>query len=137
MRAWYPGRILEMNKIIGDRVQKGEIVARVESSSSLQTYTIPAPMSGRQLALIRYEAKPRLMEIPRAGKRERRPCRAPPKARGRPARRPSCAFGLMCSRVLTDRLAAGLTLPGTRYRRFTALRRHACRPLPAGLYSLL
>jgi cobalt-zinc-cadmium efflux system membrane fusion protein len=46
VRAWYPGRILEMNKIIGDRVQKGEIVARVESSSSLQTYPIPAPMSG-------------------------------------------------------------------------------------------
>ena len=30
VRAWYPGRILEMNKIIGDRVQKGDIVARVE-----------------------------------------------------------------------------------------------------------
>lgn len=46
VRAWYPGRIMEMSKIIGDRVQKGEIVARVESSSSLQTYPIPAPMSG-------------------------------------------------------------------------------------------
>ena len=46
VRAWYPGRIMEMNKIIGDRVQKGEVVARVESSSSLQTYAIPAPMSG-------------------------------------------------------------------------------------------
>jgi cobalt-zinc-cadmium efflux system membrane fusion protein len=46
VRAWYPGRIMEMSKVIGDRVQKGEIVARVESSSSLQTYAIPAPMSG-------------------------------------------------------------------------------------------
>jgi membrane fusion protein, heavy metal efflux system len=46
VRAWYPGRIMDMSKIIGDRVQKGEIVARVESSSSLQTYPIPAPMSG-------------------------------------------------------------------------------------------
>ena len=46
VRAWYPGRIMEMNKIIGDRVQKGDVVARVESSSSLQTYSIPAPMSG-------------------------------------------------------------------------------------------
>ena len=46
VRAWYPGRIMEMSKIIGDRVQKGEILARVESSSSLQTYPIPAPMSG-------------------------------------------------------------------------------------------
>ena len=46
VRAWYPGRIMEMNRIIGDRVQKGDVVARVESSSSLQTYAIPAPMSG-------------------------------------------------------------------------------------------
>jgi cobalt-zinc-cadmium efflux system membrane fusion protein len=46
VRAWYPGRVMEMSKIIGQRVQKGEIVARVESSSSLQTYAIPAPMPG-------------------------------------------------------------------------------------------
>ena len=46
VRAWYPGRVVEMTKIIGQRVQKGEIVARVESSSSLQTYPIPAPMAG-------------------------------------------------------------------------------------------
>ena len=94
-------------------------------------------MSGRQLALIRYEAKPRLMEIPRAGKRERRPCRAPPQSMRPPREAAFMRFGLMCLRLLTDRLDAGLTLPGTRYRRFTALRRHACRPLPAGLYSLL
>jgi cobalt-zinc-cadmium efflux system membrane fusion protein len=46
VRAWYPGRVMEMNKIIGQRVQRGEIVARVESSSSLQAYAIPAPMTG-------------------------------------------------------------------------------------------
>jgi membrane fusion protein, heavy metal efflux system len=46
VRAWYPGRIVDMTKIIGDRVQKGEVVARVESSQSLQTYAIPAPMLG-------------------------------------------------------------------------------------------
>ena len=46
VRAWYPGRIMEMNKMIGDTVKRGEVVARVESSSSLQTYAIPAPMSG-------------------------------------------------------------------------------------------
>ena len=46
VRAWYPGRVMEMTKVIGQRVQKGEIVARVESSSSLQTYAIPAPMAG-------------------------------------------------------------------------------------------
>ncbi len=41
VRAWYPGRVMEMTKVIGQRVQKGEIVARVESSSSLQTYADP------------------------------------------------------------------------------------------------
>lgn len=46
VRAWYPGRVMEMTKVIGQRVQKGEIVARVEASASLQTYPIPAPMAG-------------------------------------------------------------------------------------------
>jgi membrane fusion protein, heavy metal efflux system len=46
VRAWYPGRVMEMSKVIGQRVQRGETVARVESSSSLQTYAIPAPMTG-------------------------------------------------------------------------------------------
>jgi cobalt-zinc-cadmium efflux system membrane fusion protein len=46
VRAWYPGRVMEMNKVIGDAVRAGDIVARVESSSSLQTYSIPAPISG-------------------------------------------------------------------------------------------
>ena len=46
VRAWYPGRVMEMTKVIGQRVQKGETLARVESSSSLQTYAIPAPMAG-------------------------------------------------------------------------------------------
>ncbi len=46
VRAWYPGRILEMTKVIGDRVEKGEMLARVESTESLQTYEVPAPISG-------------------------------------------------------------------------------------------
>jgi cobalt-zinc-cadmium efflux system membrane fusion protein len=46
VRAWYPGRILAMTKVIGQPVRRGEIVARVESSESLQTYSIPAPMAG-------------------------------------------------------------------------------------------
>ncbi len=46
VRAWYPGRIVAMSKYIGDRVRKGEVIARVESSSSLQTYNIPAPFDG-------------------------------------------------------------------------------------------
>jgi cobalt-zinc-cadmium efflux system membrane fusion protein len=46
VRAWYPGRIVAMTKAIGDKVRKGETVARVEASASLQTYTIPAPFDG-------------------------------------------------------------------------------------------
>lgn len=46
VRAWYPGRINTMTKVIGERVRKGETVATVTSSESLQTYSIPAPISG-------------------------------------------------------------------------------------------
>jgi cobalt-zinc-cadmium efflux system membrane fusion protein len=46
VRAWYPGRILSMTKVIGERVRKGETIATVTSSESLQTYAIPAPISG-------------------------------------------------------------------------------------------
>jgi len=46
VRAWYPGRIITMTKVIGERVRKGETVATVTSSESLQTYAIPAPISG-------------------------------------------------------------------------------------------
>lgn len=44
--AWYPGRIVAMSKAIGERVNRGETLARVMSSESLQTYNIPAPISG-------------------------------------------------------------------------------------------
>ncbi len=46
VRAWYPGRIMTMTKVIGQTVRKGEPLATVTSSESLQTYTIPAPISG-------------------------------------------------------------------------------------------
>jgi cobalt-zinc-cadmium efflux system membrane fusion protein len=46
VRAWYPGRIVEMTKNIGDGVQQGEALLRVEASDSLRTYTIPSPISG-------------------------------------------------------------------------------------------
>lgn len=46
IRAWYPGRILMLQGKLGQTVRKGQIMARVESSHSLQTYAIPAPMSG-------------------------------------------------------------------------------------------
>lgn len=44
--AKYPGPVISMTKSIGDFVRRGETIARVESSWSLQTYSIPAPMSG-------------------------------------------------------------------------------------------
>lgn len=46
VRAWYPGRIVTMTRSIGERVTKGETLATVTSSESLQTYAIPAPISG-------------------------------------------------------------------------------------------
>jgi cobalt-zinc-cadmium efflux system membrane fusion protein len=46
VRAWYPGRIVTMTKSIGERVRKGETIASVTSAESLQTYSIPAPISG-------------------------------------------------------------------------------------------
>lgn len=44
--AWYPGRIVSMNRAIGDRVRRGETLASVTSSESLQTYGIPSPIDG-------------------------------------------------------------------------------------------
>lgn len=48
--AWYPGRIVSMSKEIGERVTRGETIARVTSRESLQTYAIPAPISGVVMA---------------------------------------------------------------------------------------
>ncbi len=48
--AWYPGRIVAMTKQIGERVRRGEVLARVTSSESMQTYSIPAPISGVVMA---------------------------------------------------------------------------------------
>ncbi|ESQ87983.1 hypothetical protein ABAC460_17480 [Asticcacaulis sp. AC460] len=46
VRAWYPGRIMSMTGELGQTVKKGQVLARVESSESLQTYSIPSPISG-------------------------------------------------------------------------------------------
>lgn len=46
VRAWYPGRIMTMTRTIGERVERGQTLATVTSSESLQTYAIPAPISG-------------------------------------------------------------------------------------------
>jgi cobalt-zinc-cadmium efflux system membrane fusion protein len=46
VRAWYPGRILMLNGELGQAVRKGHPLARVESSYSLQSYTITSPING-------------------------------------------------------------------------------------------
>ncbi len=44
--ARYPGRVMSMNVELGQRVSRGQVLARVESSESLQTYSVTAPISG-------------------------------------------------------------------------------------------
>lgn len=44
--AWYPGRVVAMSREIGERVNRGDVLARVTSNESLQTYSIPSPISG-------------------------------------------------------------------------------------------
>lgn len=46
IRAWYPGRVTEMAKTVGQSVRAGEVLARVEASETLRTYDIKAPISG-------------------------------------------------------------------------------------------
>ena len=46
VRARLPGLIVSLNGKIGQTVRRGQVLARVESSHSLQTYTITAPISG-------------------------------------------------------------------------------------------
>lgn len=46
IRAPYAGRILEMTKAVGDAVQQGEVLMRIEASDNLRVYQIMAPMSG-------------------------------------------------------------------------------------------
>ncbi|MBN8916363.1 MAG: efflux RND transporter periplasmic adaptor subunit [Rhizobiales bacterium] len=46
VRAWYPGRIVEMTKSIGQPVRQGDVLVRIEASDTLRTYPITAPISG-------------------------------------------------------------------------------------------
>lgn len=46
VHARYPGRVMSMTVELGQRVSRGQVVARVESSESLQTYSVTAPISG-------------------------------------------------------------------------------------------
>jgi cobalt-zinc-cadmium efflux system membrane fusion protein len=44
--ARYPGRVISLNAELGQRVRRGQVLARVESSESLQTYSVAAPIAG-------------------------------------------------------------------------------------------
>ncbi len=46
VRARLPGQIVWMSGELGQAVRKGQTLLRVESSHSLQTYAVPAPISG-------------------------------------------------------------------------------------------
>ncbi|MBL0768128.1 efflux RND transporter periplasmic adaptor subunit [Sphingopyxis sp. DHUNG17] len=46
VRARLPGLIVSLNGKLGQHVRRGQVLARVESSHSLQIYTVPAPISG-------------------------------------------------------------------------------------------
>lgn len=46
VRATYPGPVRSVSVNVGDRVQRGQPLARIESSSSLQEYTVTAPKGG-------------------------------------------------------------------------------------------
>ena len=46
VRAQFPGRIVQVTRAVGDYVRKGQLLARIESSESLQIYPVYAPVSG-------------------------------------------------------------------------------------------
>ena len=50
VHARYPGRVMALSVELGTRVSRGQVIARVESSESLQTYAITAPISGMIVA---------------------------------------------------------------------------------------
>lgn len=50
VRARYPGVVRSVGKRTGDTVKQGEVLMTVESSESLQVYSIRAPLTGQVLA---------------------------------------------------------------------------------------
>ncbi len=46
VRAPYPGVVRSVEGNIGDQVRRGDILARIESAESLQTYSLKAPIAG-------------------------------------------------------------------------------------------
>ena len=46
IRGQFPGRVVSVTKAVGDRVRRGELLARIESSESLQVYPVYSTVSG-------------------------------------------------------------------------------------------
>lgn len=46
IRGQFPGRIVSVTKKVGDRVRRGELLARIESSESLQVYPVYSTTGG-------------------------------------------------------------------------------------------
>jgi cobalt-zinc-cadmium efflux system membrane fusion protein len=46
VRAQFPGKVMAVTRAVGDYVKKGQLLARIESSESLQIYPVYAPVSG-------------------------------------------------------------------------------------------
>lgn len=46
IRGQFPGRVVSVTKAVGDTVRKGQLLARIESSESLQVYPVYATVSG-------------------------------------------------------------------------------------------
>lgn len=46
VRAQFPGKVMAVTKSVGQYVRRGELLARIESSESLQIYPVFAPVSG-------------------------------------------------------------------------------------------
>lgn len=46
VRAPYPGVVKSVERNIGDQVKRGDVLARIESAESLQTYALRAPIDG-------------------------------------------------------------------------------------------
>ena len=50
VRGRFPGLIQALQKTIGDTVRRGDVLARVQSNESLQTYVVTAPRDGTVIA---------------------------------------------------------------------------------------
>src|SRR5690606_28849748 len=46
IRGQFPGRVVSVAKAVGDYVRRGELLAQIESSESLQIYPVHATVSG-------------------------------------------------------------------------------------------